>query len=964
MLHSCYPPRKVIKHFIVVLFILSSSSTYASYWNVTIGSWGLSGSGPYTAGQTMGVSLSVCANRNASHNIPIDIYLSWDNQGYTDTLLTSTSRYIHQPGSYCSVGSTTNFTLPNTPPGTPHYPCYPSRTWYILLKHNGTVLRAIPFTVKQPSIKSINASSAFVGAQITVKGTDLEHLKYVNFYQTPSLRIPATINSSSSSSVTFTVPTGATTGTIQLAGSCFYLYTGSVTILPSYLTSFTPKAAIENAPITITGNGFLGATSVKFQGTSANFIIEDQFTITAYMPVGAASTGTISVEAGNTATSTESYEKTSCTPFAYASFEEDLPTWSSYNDDNSTTFQIISGLGGFNASSQCFGINNFGYNSPGSFDGIISPDFCLSNINSLSLSFDVAYAYYSSTNFERLYVFYALNGSSSYSYLWSKSGATLATGGVQTSSFVPSSAQWRTETIDLSTLIGANTSIQLLIVQENGHGNNLFLDNIRMGTSPVVWSSLDVETWNTASAWSSGSVPTSSDDVLITKSAVVPKLDANVSVLDFYMEDGAELVLNAGKTLSVNGNINGTSAAITGTGYLDMSGNALQNLSIDSIPNLEISNSKGVSLGDDLKINQRLVLATGLLNLNDFDLTLADNVVLSRYNEDSYIATTGSGKLMRNVSSTATVFPIGTASSYNPLELQNSGTTDLFSVRIGEGVYTNGTGGTRLTSDVVDRTWFIEEGTTGGSNVSLTLQWNASEELTGFDRTKSGIGHYSGSAWIQQATGAASAGSVTNSWKRTHTGLTSFSPFGVGDNNGPLPVELFSFNGTRLGRSKVRLSWSTATELNNYGFYVERMAEWQSDFETIGFVHGMGTSFSENSYSFIDNGATNKLTYYRLKQVDHDGTSEHSNVVSIDKETDSGKSDVFQLAIAANGDLVISAPNNPMASLKIFDFSGKMMFSQNRFSNTIVNSADWPKGVYLIQGLDETGRISIVKLFI
>lgn len=946
-----------------ISFLFIGSSANARYWNVHLGSYGLSG-GPYTPGQTMGVSFSVCANRNASHNIPIDIYLSWDASGVKDTFLKSTTRYVQQPGSYCSVGSTTNFTLPNTPPVSPFFPCYPSGTFYILLKHNGVILKAIGFSAVGPSITSINASSAFVGAQITLKGTNLDHLLFVNFYETSSSRISATINSSSSSAVTFTVPAGAATGTIQLSGSCFFLYTGSVTILPSYLTSFSPKAGIVNAPFTLKGNGFLGATAVKFQGTSASFTIVDQFTITAYLPPGAPSTGTISVEAGNTVTSSETYTKTSCSPFANASFEEDLPTWAPYNADNGTTFESLGGLGGFGTSSRCIGIDNYGYNSPGTLDGIIAPDFCLSSVDALTLSFDVAYAYYSATVYETLYVFYALNGSGSYALLWSKSGANLATAGIQTSSFVPSSSQWRTETISLTSLIGSNTSIQILIVQANGYGNNLFLDNIRMGSSPIVWSSLDTDTWSSSGNWSSGSVPGSGDEVLITNQAVIPAISANVSISELHFEGDAELNIENFRTLSVSGIVDGSDATVTGGGKLSLNGSSSQTLSLSSISNLDIFNSTGADLGADLEVSDNLNFSSGNLAIGDHDLLIADAATISGYDENEYVLTDGTGNLKRNVSSSSVYFPIGTSSTYNPAELLNSGTADLFSVRVVEGALTSGTSGSPLTANAVNRTWFVEEATTGGSNVNLTLQWNASDELTGFDRTKSGVGHFSGSAWVKQAGASATSGSVSNSWKRTVTGLTSFSPFGIGDANSPLPVELMVFKGHRLNLDQVQLNWSTASELNNLGFEIERRLQYEGDFEIVGFVSGMGTTSSTHQYEFIDQNGFNELAYYRLKQVDYNGEFDYSRELVILPGTGESESDWFDLELNSNGIVIVTSFDQFLSHIAVFSASGQLMFERSGSSSITFSTAIWPRGVYLIKAYNYKGISVARKVFL
>ncbi|OGU74865.1 MAG: hypothetical protein A2V93_04240 [Ignavibacteria bacterium RBG_16_34_14] len=95
----------------------------------------------------------------------------------------------------------------------------------------------------------------------------------------------------------------------------------------------------------------------------------------------------------------------------------------------------------------------------------------------------------------------------------------------------------------------------------------------------------------------------------------------------------------------------------------------------------------------------------------------------------------------------------------------------------------------------------------------------------------------------------------------------------------PLPVELTSFTATSNGKEVV-LSWSTASEINNRGFEIQRSTN-QNKFFTIGFVEGNGTTTERNDYSFSDNSLNNGKLYYRLKQIDYNGNYEYSKVVEV-----------------------------------------------------------------------------------
>ena len=106
----------------------------------------------------------------------------------------------------------------------------------------------------------------------------------------------------------------------------------------------------------------------------------------------------------------------------------------------------------------------------------------------------------------------------------------------------------------------------------------------------------------------------------------------------------------------------------------------------------------------------------------------------------------------------------------------------------------------------------------------------------------------------------------------------------------PLPVELTSFTAVANDNSVV-LEWATATEVNNYGFEVERAVA--DEFETIGFVEGAGNSNSPKQYSFVDTDNLSGEVNYRLKQVDADGSSEYSDVVKVNANG-LAKTELFQ----------------------------------------------------------------------
>jgi len=95
-----------------------------------------------------------------------------------------------------------------------------------------------------------------------------------------------------------------------------------------------------------------------------------------------------------------------------------------------------------------------------------------------------------------------------------------------------------------------------------------------------------------------------------------------------------------------------------------------------------------------------------------------------------------------------------------------------------------------------------------------------------------------------------------------------------------VPVELISLTALANGK-EVTLNWSTATELNNQGFEVQRKFG-SNDFLTVGSVKGHGTTTSPNQYLFIDKLVDPGKYFYRLKQMDFGGKYEYSQTVEVD----------------------------------------------------------------------------------
>jgi hypothetical protein len=170
-----------------------------------------------------------------------------------------------------------------------------------------------------------------------------------------------------------------------------------------------------------------------------------------------------------------------------------------------------------------------------------------------------------------------------------------------------------------------------------------------------------------------------------------------------------------------------------------------------------------------------------------------------------------------------------------------------------------------------------------------------------------------------------------------------------------VPVEMLTFTAS-INSSEVRLIWSTASELNSRGFEIERSVNGHDNFATIGFVDGKGNSTEINYYSFIDEpqlSGANQI-YYRLKQVDFDGTFSYSDVVNVTYDIPAEFVLNQNFPNPFNPSTIINyfVPEESFVSIKVYDFLGRevsTLVSEIKSTGSYelsFNASSLPSGTY------------------
>ena len=457
-----------------------------------------------------------------------------------------------------------------------------------------------------------------------------------------------------------------------------------------------------------------------------------------------------------------------------------------------------------------------------------------------------------------------------------------------------------------------------------------------------IWGGLTNSEWSTAANWykydgskwlrQSSSTPGASDKVYLmsyanagslcvsnSNNAIIPA----AAVTDLIVGSGAEVDLNG--SFSLAGDLTNNGTINYGTSSVSMTGGSDQTISgsATTLNNLTV-NKTGGSL-----IVITPITVMGTLDMSAGNIINSSIVILgsSSANPGILSHTTGiiTGEFRRYFPNAtgSQLFPIGTASVMRDVSVNFTsapgsnqyltasyvtGAPTLFGGGAYEGLPLMAADGQLITNYDNEGHWVINPtnddytSTINGKAYTISLHMNGIADATDYSKTRiiksagsntASQHHLSWEALTNQSVSGYNGANPSNSNFAVTATSTGFSVFGGGSDNGdPLPVELVSFNGS-CNDGLVELIWETASEYNSSHFDVENSRDgiiW----DVVKTIEAAGISNEMLTYKYTDVNAHGGNNYYRLTQVDIDGTSKTYDIINVScSQTTAGYFSIF-----------------------------------------------------------------------
>ncbi len=433
---------------------------------------------------------------------------------------------------------------------------------------------------------------------------------------------------------------------------------------------------------------------------------------------------------------------------------------------------------------------------------------------------------------------------------------------------------------------------------------------------------------------------------------------------NFKVGTGADVSLSRSieivKDFVDNGTFNAANRTVKFTGSIPSTiGGSAAFISFEDF--VQDKTSTTTTLSKPCIISGDLTLTNGIINTTSSNLlTLEDNATATSGSSTSFV-----NGPMKKIGNDAFEFPLGNNSTWARLGISAPAqTTDSYTAQYFATAYSNTTSMAVSPSPSLARVSTVEywtcDRTTGSSNLNVQLFWE-NDVRSGIISygTDLSVACWNGTAWEnngQSAILGASQGNITS------LAATTFNKFTFGSRGvNPLPIQLLSFYAKMNTTNTVDLTWSTASEINNNYFSIEKSVDGVT-FEKIMDVEAAGNSTTLISYKTIDKNPIKGLSFYRLLQVDFDGNQEYSAAVSLYNYNLDSHFNVYPNPAKASGFTVSSSGNTDgITQISLYNSGGvevysKTFFNTNGEMNFVINpSNSLIPGIYILACSNKNG---------
>ena len=460
--------------------------------------------------------------------------------------------------------------------------------------------------------------------------------------------------------------------------------------------------------------------------------------------------------------------------------------------------------------------------------------------------------------------------------------------------------------------------------------------------------------WATKTNWSTSSGaarPQAGDDVIINSGTFQPVLAAAYTITNLTINSGTLDTRTNNLTVSNRVTLNGGSFI---NGQASSTGRVITS-------NLVLNAASGFTLGGTgtflLQVNGTMTLTNGILytNANDILEFMAGSAVTGASN------TSHVDGPVTKIGTSAFTFPVGSGTLYAPISMSAPASNSTYTAEYFPTSYVSTTplqAGLDHISNVEH--WIFNK--VSGANVNVTLSFATIRSGVVNSLADLRVAKWDGTQWLNLGnggtTGTTAAGTVVNS-----SAITTYSPFTLGSSNtlNPLPVSLLSFTATLLDNT-VNIKWSTANEINNDFFTIEKSVngiEWTA----IATIDAVESNQNVNFYETTDLSPVNGIQYYRLKQTDLNGQSKYYDKAFVNLTP--SKPEIVAYPNPCSDVLSVNLKTSEQSDLKLLNAFGQIVYSESTSeqSQVKIDLTQLPAGVYVLEVAvnNEVSTARIVK---